>query len=254
MKKTMLAAIILPLFGLTAAASDRETWGYVGDNGPAHWAELSPDFSECKAGKNQSPVNLGRLVDAKLPKIGFSYYGPPKAIVNNGHTVQVTTGPNNKILVDNDVFELKQMHFHSPSEHTINGKHLPLEAHFVHKDKNGKIAVVAVMFHIDKPNHAIDTLWKQVPNTIGQTAMLKPPAGSCGLAPEVGACGLLPRNKDYLRYSGSLTTPPCSEGVIWIVLKKPMSVSKEQVAAFRKGMKHANNRPIQGLNARLVLE
>ncbi len=254
MKKIQWAAMILPLFSLTATASENATWSYVGGNGPAHWGEISPEFSECKTGVNQSPVDLGHLVDAKLPKIAFSYYAPPRKIINNGHTVQVTTGANNKIMIDDDIFELKQMHFHSPSEHTINGKHFPLEAHFVHKDKSGHIAVVAVMFHIDKPNHSIATLWDQVPGLIGETATLKPPTGTCGLAPEVGACGLLPRKKDYVRYSGSLTTPPCSEGVIWIVLKKTMSVSKEQVLAFRRGMTHPNNRPVQPLNARLALE
>ncbi|RTZ61300.1 MAG: hypothetical protein DSZ32_02170, partial [Gammaproteobacteria bacterium] len=168
MKTTILAVMFLPLLGITATASEHASWGYTGNAAPGHWGDLSPEFSECKTGRNQSPVDLGKLVDARLPKIDFSYYAPPREIVNNGHTIQITTGSNNRIMIDDDVFELKQMHFHSPSEHTVNGRHFPLEAHFVHRDKDGNIAVVAVLFHIDKPNHAIGTLWKQVPNTIDE--------------------------------------------------------------------------------------
>lgn len=256
MKKNSLVPALLILLSQTAVAAEpgHPAWSYAAATGPEHWAELSPEFSECRKGRNQSPVDLGERVDAMLPKIGFSYFSPPKTVVNNGHTVVMTTGPNNKLVIGKDVFDLQQVHFHSPSEHTLKGKHLPLEAHFVHKDKNGMLAVVAVLFHLDKPNLPIDTLWKQVSTKIGEVKALKPPAGECGLAPEVGACGLLPSDKDYVRYNGSLTTPPCSEGVIWIVLKKTLSVSKGQVAAFQKAMKHANNRPPQPLNARLILE
>lgn len=256
MKQSISAFVLFTLLVTASFAAEQNhvAWSYTGKTGPSHWADLSPEFRLCREGRNQSPVDLGQRVDAALPELGFSYYSPPQTITNNGHTIVVTAGHNNKLIMGDDRFDLMQVHFHFPSEHTLNGKHFPLEAHFVHKDQDGHLAVVAVMFHLDKPNHSIQALWEQVPDRIGETAELKPPSGSCGIAPEVGACGLLPIEKDYVRYNGSLTTPPCTEGVTWIVLKQVMSVSKEQADAFRKLMKHPNNRPVQPLNGRVILE
>ena len=198
-------------------------WGYKGDMGPDRWTSLKPEFSAC-AGKNQSPIDVSGTIDAKLKPVRFSYKAGGHEVVNNGHTIQVNIEDGSSIVVDGIQFNLKQFHFHSPSENHISGKSYPLEAHLVHADKDGNLAVVAVVFNEGKANAT------------------------------VAAAGLLPKSHDYYRYNGSLTTPPCSEGVRWIVMKKPMTVSKDQLDAFQTTLGFANNRPIQPANARPVLE
>jgi carbonic anhydrase len=149
------------------------------------------------------------------------------------------------ISLDGIQFELKQFHFHSPSENQINGKSFPLEAHLVHSDKDGNLAVVSVVFDEGKANSVVGAAWGQMPKTEG---------GKNALPSKVAATGLLPKNRDHYRYNGSLTTPPCTEGVRWIVMKKPMTVSKMQIEAFKTTLGFANNRPVQPVNARMILK
>jgi carbonic anhydrase len=217
-------------------------WGYQGDVGPAAWKALKPEFSAC-AGRNQSPINVAGTIDAQLPALAFNYKAGGTEVVNNGHTIQVNYEAGNGISMDGMQFELKQFHFHAPSENRIDGKSYPLEAHLVHADKDGNLAVVSVVFDLGPANPAVAAAWGQMPKTEGKAAL---PA-------KVTANGLLPTDRDYYRYNGSLTTPPCTEGVRWVVMKRPMTISREQLEAFKTTLGFDNNRPVQPVYARPIL-
>ena len=233
---------ILALAALVTSVQATE-WDYSGDKGPANWAQLSAEFSMCN-GSNQSPVDLTGLVDAQLAPISFNYHTGSSDIINNGHTVQVNAKAGNSIVVDGVSFELKQFHFHVPSENHINGKSYPMEAHLVHADKDNHLAVVAVMFEAGQPNALLDKVWQQAPD-IG---------GKASLTTDLPAVALLPSDRDYYRFNGSLTTPPCSEGVRWLVLKQPVTASNAQLKQLVHHIHHENNRPLQAVNARVILQ
>lgn len=220
-------------------------WAYEGKEGPENWGKLKPEFATCDTGRNQSPVNIDNTVDAGLKPLKVLQKFPAKDIVNNGHTVQANFKVGNILAVDNMSFQMKQVHFHAPSENTIKGKSFPLEAHFVHADAKGNLAVIGVMFKEGKANEGLEKLWKQIPNDIDKPVALKS---------RVLASEMIPENRDYYRFSGSLTTPPCSEGVRWLLLKTPLTASKEQIKAFEGVLKHHNNRPVQPLNGRVIVE
>ncbi|MBW3781365.1 carbonic anhydrase [Aeromonas veronii] len=241
MRKSLLACSLLLCPAVFAAAPH---WEYSGEAGPAHWAKLTPEFGQC-AGSNQSPVDLSGLVEAKLAPLVLHYQAGGNTVVNNGHTVQVGYAPGSTLQLDGTRFELKQFHFHAPSENLIEGKSYPLEGHLVHVSGKGEIAVVAVMFEAGKANSALAAAWSALPAKVGEIQALKTP---------LVAEQLLPENRDYYRFSGSLTTPPCSEGVRWLVMKQPVEVSQAQIDAFKAVMHHPNNRPVQPLNGRVVLQ
>ena len=249
MKSWMSLAACAAAF-LAAGAAAQEAahaphWGYSGESGPERWAELEPGFASCGSGKNQSPVNLDDFIDADLPKLVFDYKPGGYEVINNGHAIQVNYSPGSSITVDSTAFVLKQFHFHAPSENTIDGKSFPLEAHFVHADADGNLAVVALMFEAGDTNKLLDQVWPHVPLQEG---------GKQALTPPVAADALLSGNRDYYRYSGSLTTPPCSEGVRWLVMKQPAHASSGQLGVVPKAIGHANNRPVQPVGARALLE
>jgi carbonic anhydrase len=218
-------------------------WGYKGDLGPDKWTTLKPEFAAC-AGRNQSPINVTSTINAELKPVKFNYKAGGHEVINNGHAVQVNFEAGSSIDVDGIAFELKQFHFHSPSENQIDGKSFPLEVHFVHADKDGNLAVVSVVFDEGKSNPVVAAAWSQMPKSEG---------GKNPLATKVSGVGLLPASRDYYRYNGSLTTPPCTEGVRWLVMKQPMSVSKQQIEQFTTTLGFTNNRPVQPVNARPVL-
>lgn len=241
-----VAAALMSLSGTARAAGEHPGhgthWGYKGDIGPQAWTRLKPEYSAC-AGKNQSPINVTGTVDAKLQPVRFNYMAGGTEVVNNGHTIQVNYEAGSSASMDGIRFELKQFHFHAPSENQINGKSFPLEAHLVHADKDGNLAVVSVLFDLGPANPAVGAAWGQMPKAEGKAAL---PA-------KASANGLLPASRDYYRYNGSLTTPPCTEGVRWVVMKRPMTISKEQLEAFKTTLGFENNRPVQPVNARQVL-
>jgi len=220
-------------------------WAYEGKEGPENWAKLKPEFATCDVGRNQSPINIDEAIDAPLKPLKGIQKVTAKEILNNGHTVQANFKFGNMLLLDDVPYQMKQVHFHAPSENTIKGKSYPLEAHFVHADKAGNLTVIGVMFKEGKANTGLEKLWAQMPKEAGAPIPLKA---------KVSASEMIPDNRDYYRFSGSLTTPPCSEGVRWLLLKTPMTASKEQIAAFEEVMHHHNNRPVQPLNGRLVVE
>ncbi len=218
-------------------------WGYSGEGAPEHWGDIDPKFRMCKLGVNQSPVDLNRFIDAELPKLKITYAGIAHDVVNNGHTIKVTTFGKNSLVVDSKTFHLKQFHFHTPSENKIEGKQFPMEAHFVHQSDDGEYLVIAVMFTEGAHNKAFQKLLNDLPTKVGESKQLH----------EMFNPGeLFPRKLDYYRYDGSFTTPPCTEGVRWIVLKVPVTASKEQIEKMHKIMGN-NNRPTQPLKARVIL-
>ncbi len=218
-------------------------WSYSGDTGPGLWAQLSPQFAAC-AGKNQSPVDLKDFVEADLTPLKINYQSDQE-VVNNGHTVKVNVGGGGSIEVDGMNFRLLQFHFHAPSENHIMGKSFPLESHLVHANDQGELAVIAVMYEEGAEDHELTKVWRVMPKRVGDTN---------AMSAAVNADKLLPSDRDYYRFSGSLTTPPCTEGVRWLVMKRPLTASREQIKEFEYVMRHPNNRPIQPLNGRPVLK
>jgi len=219
-------------------------WSYEGKGAPEHWGDIDPRFSTCKNGVNQSPIDLQGFTEAELPAIEFNYKLVSKDMLDNGHSEQVNMKEGSSITLDGIKFDLKQFHFHSPSENNINGKSFPLEAHFVHASKDGKLAVIAVMFEEGEENPALKELWANMPRKVGEDHVID--------AKHLDA--LLPKDRDYYRFNGSLTTPPCTEGVRWLVMKKPVTLSKAQIETFKEVMHHQNNRPLQPTNARMILK
>ncbi len=224
-------------------AAEKSHWTYSGEAGPENWAKLSPEFGAC-AGKNQSPINLTGFIKSELKPIKISYKAGGNEILNNGHTVQVNYAGGSGISVDGIQFELKQFHFHAPSENHVKGESYPMEAHLVHADKDGNLAVVALMFKKGAENKSLAKIWSLIPKNAGEKA---------ALPSSFDVANLLPASKAYYRFNGSLTTPPCTEGVRWLVMKASVSASQKQIEAFSQVMRHPNNRPVQPVNARPVL-
>ncbi len=248
-KAQLVLLSILSLSIMAQAADEHKNsqsphWTYSGSEGPDNWAKLSPDFAACN-GKNQSPIDLTGFIEAELAPIVFNYVAGGNEILNNGHTIQINYQPGSTIVVDGISFTLKQFHFHAPSENWIKGQSYPLEAHFVHADKDGNLAVIGVMFAEGKANPSLAQAWATLPQAANE---------KLAITSAINAEALLPVDRDYYRFNGSLTTPPCSEGVRWLVMKTPLSASKEQIAAFAKVIHHGNSRPIQSVNARPVLQ
>lgn len=236
MNKLLLAMSVCAFYSAGAVASE---WGYEGSHGPAHWGGVS---ETCAKGQNQSPVDIEGAVPANLSALNVSYQGQVTALTNNGHTLQATIEGNNQLQVDGKTFTLKQFHFHTPSENLIKAHQYPLEAHFVNADEQGNLAVVAVMFDMGSENTSLQQLTESLPDK-GHTV---------GLAHPFAVDTLLPETTHYYRFNGSLTTPPCSEGVRWFVMQQPKALSEQQQAVLM-GMMGKNNRPIQPRNARIFV-
>ena len=227
-----------------AAQAEAIPWGYEGAGGPAHWGTLRPDYATCATGKRQSPIDIKDGIRVDLEPIKFDYKPTMFRIVNNGHTVEIEVGAGSSIRVMGRQYQLQQIHFHRPSEERVNGRAYDMVMHLVHKDDQGHIAVVAVLLQTGAENPVIQTFWNNLPLEVDQN-----------LAPDVAidANRLLPENRDYYAYMGSLTTPPCTEDVLWLVLKRPMQVSADQVAIFAR-LYPDNARPLQPANNRLIKE
>jgi carbonic anhydrase len=245
LRHAFVALVLLVSARVAADDAPPPEWGYKGPDGPSHWAALADHYpyQECRTGKLQSPIDIGAAKRAALPPIEFNYGPAPLRIINNGHSVQVNLPPGSFITVGGKRYELVQFHFHHPSETKLSGAHLPLEMHLVHKDADGQLAVVAVLFSPGKENPVLDQLFHYIPLETGKEMS---PDGVT-----VDAAGLLPDNRAYYTFAGSLTTPPCTEGVTWFVLRTPVWVSEHDVARFAQAY-HFNARPTQPLNGRVV--
>jgi len=226
-----------------AAGATHAHWGYHGADGPEHWGELDASFSGCAHGRAQSPINLTGAKPADLPNILFHYQPTHFEIVNNGHTIQANGGAGSWIQVDGAVYKLLQFHFHTPSEHTVGGKRFPLELHLVHQDERGHLAVVGVLCEQSAALAALAPLWQHLPARAGERRQL---------AALYNPSSLLPADRRSYRYAGSLTTPACTEGVRWMVMKQPVGVSQAQVETFKRIFPF-NSRPVQPLNGRQLV-
>src|SRR5262249_13286495 len=218
-------------------------WGYAGHGGPADWAAMSPEFATCKLGKHQSPIDIRGATTADLPAIAFDYKPVPLSIIDNGHTIQVNYAPGSSIDVGGARYELVQFHFHRPSEEKIGGKAHAMVAHLVHKNAEGKLAVVAVLLDGGGSNATIDAIFRHLPAE-KEKAVAVP-----GVS--IDASTLLPKDRGYYTFEGSLTTPPCSDDVQWLVLKSPLRIENAEIAQFAK-IYPMNARPTQPTNGRPV--
>ncbi len=244
----LLASLIL-LFASQPMMAEEGTphWTYEGEEGPEHWGELAEAFRMCAEGMNQSPVDLVTDANIELPRLEFEYYSSTVNAINNGHTIQQNSKPGSFLRIPDrgKSYELKQFHFHSPSEHQVNGRSFGMEMHFVHTSEEGALVVVGVLIAEGKEHPVLKKLWSFMPENPGETSVQ--PIG-------IEDTNLLPPTRDYFAYNGSLTTPPCSEGVKWIVLKTPIEASAEQIAIFKERVGATTNRPVQPNNARLILD
>jgi len=238
-----LAACAL-LVGAPLAQHAGPHWSYQGGNGPDHWGALDKMFEACQVGHAQSPIDIRSPKPADLPTIQFAYQPTPLHIVNNGHTIQVNYAPGSFITVGDKRYQLKQFHFHHPSEERIDGKGFAMVAHLVHASDDGKLAVVAVLLDPGTANQAIATLWQHLPAHEGPELKLDDV--------KFDVTGLLPQNRAYYTFAGSLTTPPCTEGISWFVLKTPAGLSQDQADAFGK-IYPRDARPVQPLYGRAVM-
>jgi carbonic anhydrase len=241
-----LSSLAFPLTSIAKETVDHKSdWGYQGDKGPESWGKLAAEYATCLTGLNQSPVNITDAIESDLPPLSLNYQQSANVIMNNGHTIQINYPSGSTLKVGDHEYELKQFHFHSPSENQINGKSFPLEAHLVHADKKGALAVLGIMFEEGGKNPLLEIAWTSMP-TIAKTRKILPTP--------INVSNMLPSSKDYYRFNGSLTTPPCSEGVLWLVVKQTVMASKEQIEQFTQALQHANNRPLQAHNARAILQ
>jgi carbonic anhydrase len=242
----LLAGILILTSPIISVADTPNTahWAYTGPEDPAHWASLDPAYSACSQGHAQSPIDITNAQIADLPVLKPDYQPNSLDIIDNGHTIQVNVAPGSVLTVGDKTYALKQFHFHHPSEEHFAGKTFPLEAHLVHQDGEGHLAVIAVVFEQGKANPLIESLWQNIPTEKGGAVAL--PSVSIRLQ------DLLPTQLGYFTYTGSLTTPPCTEGVTWYVLMSHATVSAKQIATFAK-LYPSDARPVQASNGRIVL-
>lgn len=220
-------------------------WGYAGLGAPENWAKIKPEYATCAVGTRQSPIDIRNGIKVDLTQLRFDYRNTLFRIVDNGHTVQVNVAEGSSISLQGHTYQLVQFHFHRPSEERVNGRPYDMVIHLVHKDYDNNLAVVAVLIERGAENPLIQTLWNNMPLEVGQE--VAPPNIAIDLSK------LLPPQRDYYTYMGSLTTPPCTENVLWMVFKTPIQVSSEQIGIFSR-LYPNNARPVQPANDRLIKE
>ena len=226
------------------AAGQPEHWDYRGAAGPDHWSELAPADRVCASGDQQSPIDIVAPIPAQLGPLVFGWTTRPTTIVNNGHTIRLDFTPGSTLQTSSGRFTLAQFHFHHPAEHLINGKSSAMELHFVHSTADRNAAVVGVLMVPGKSNATFHKIVQMMPTSPGE-----PVKADTGIDPN----DLLPAKHDYFRYEGSLTTPPCDESVEWSLLRTPLEVAEDDIAAFAK-VYPMNARPVQNDHRRFVLQ
>jgi carbonic anhydrase len=239
----IFSATLLSVGSILLADEDNH-WSYSGETGPENWSKLSPEFAACGNGVNQSPIDITKTVVADLATLQFNYESSSTVIVNNGHTLQINSGPNSWLYAGGEYFQLMQFHVHSPSEHQVKGEIFPLEGHFVHQNNKGALAVVAVLFRAGEWNTDLARFGAAAPKELHQPEPIDL---------EFADLELFRDHESYYQYNGSLTTPPCTEGVQWYVLKNSGHIAPEQAATFVTLIGKAARGP-QPINARIVLE
>jgi carbonic anhydrase len=227
-----------------ASAEHVPHWSYEGEAGPVRWSKLNPAWAKCDSGTRQSPIDIRDGIKVDLETVAFNYKPSYFNVVDNGHTVQVNVGTGNSISLTGRSYELVQFHFHRPAEERIDGRGFEMVAHLVHKDAEGRLAVFAVLIESGSPHGLVQTVWNNLP--LEKNDPLMPTI-------TLDVNQLLPQRREYYTYMGSLTTPPCSEGVLWIVMKEPIQVSAQQIGIFAR-LYPMNARPIQPNSGRLIKE
>lgn len=245
--------LIAVVIAAAAGAEDRPHWGYGAADGPTKWASLHPDYRLCAEGKQQSPIDLSAAVEGTLEPLAFDYLPAQLRIarhehvvdvLNNGHTIQVNYDEGSSVEHGGVRYELAQYHFHAASEHALDGRLFAMEMHLVHQSEDGRLLVLGVLIEQGAHNPAFEPVWQHLPEAVGTEEHLEHVL--------VDVDDLIPSDGRTVRYMGSLTTPPCSEGVKWIVFAQPVELSEQQLDAFRK-IVEPNHRPVQPLNGRPVV-
>ncbi|HET8869294.1 MAG TPA: carbonic anhydrase family protein [Aquabacterium sp.] len=227
--------------GREAAGHDVH-WAYSGDTGPESWGMLKPEYRQCMIGKRQSPIDIRDGIPVQLDPIQFDYHPTAFRVIDNGHTIQANVEPGNSITILGKRYELVQFHFHRPSEERINGKQYDMDVHLVHKDAEGHLAVIAILIEQGNAHGALQLVWNALPLEKGMEQASSVP---------IDLNQILPDRKQYMTYMGSLTTPPCTEGVLWMVMKQPAQMSREQIGIFSR-MYQMNARPVQSAQGRMI--
>lgn len=246
--KNLTLSFITILFFVqgTSFAMDEVEWSYSGSTGPLHWGEISDDYTVCFTGGLQSPIDIKDTRSSNITPIKFYYYKSPRmGLTNTHHTIEVDFGEGSDIKIGKTEYKLKQIHFHTPSEHTIDGEQYPMEIHFVHQSISHRIAVLGVFVEAGEENKFFKPITKYAPKKKGGFDIVY----YKNLTPK----NLIPEEKEYYKYTGSLTTPPCTEGVTWFLLKNTITLSSEQIDAISEVI-GKNNRPIQPTNNRNIRE
>jgi len=243
-RKTAPAKAGGPTHGSTGATGAHGHWSYQGPAGPQTWGGLKPEFNLCGNGQRQSPIDIRGGLPVDLEPVKFNYQPSPFAVIDNGHTVQANLAPGNHVEIGGKRFDLVQFHFHRPSEERIDGRQFEMSVHLVHKDDQGKLAVVAVLFDKGLPQPAVQKVWNNLPLERGEESAARV---------QLDPAEILPTDRRYFTYMGSLTTPPCSEGVQWVVMRQPVTMSPEQLELFAR-IYPMNARPVQQASGRRILQ
>ena len=247
-------ATVTILLGVLTSVTAKEhkgsvhSWGYEGGTGPQHWGEIEADHEMhlmCREGIHQSPVDIQNVPGVRLEKLHSSYSKTPLQIINNKHTILLKYHPGSFIDWGKEKFEIIQFHFHHPSEHQVEGKSFPMEIHLVHKTQDHEYVIIAVFVKIGKHNPKIQKIWDRIPAEVDKEYIYENEL--------LTAQDFLPSHKEYFHYNGSLTTPPCTENVTWLILEEPIEISETQVKYFQKFIDH-NARPIQKLHHRVIVK
>ncbi len=256
------AGLTVGWMGVAVAAGGSVPWSYHGSTGPERWGQLSREYWFCGQGKNQSPVDIRRetVLRTDLRPLEFSYEAPlPLTVRYNGHAVEIPVSGKYQVRAEGQTYSLIHIHFHTPSEHLDGGNRYPLEAHLVHRNEHGELLVVGVWFRRGEEEHpalaAISALLPPPePQAAGQrSSARRAPLQWSKSGGTIDVRTLLPRSEGFFRYNGSLTTPPCTEGVRWYVMQEAVPASEAQLKRLHEVMKD-NARPVQPLGARRILE
>lgn len=242
--KTLVGLAACPLCAAAGFAAEGAHWSYEGATGPVHWGALDAASKVCSLGDQQSPIDIGQAISARLPPLEIGWSRKLDSIVHNGHTITLETATGGGLKVGDKSYRLVQFHFHHPSEHRIGGRSFPMEVHFVHMAADRSLAVIGALMAAGEANPVFAKIAATMPAKQGPAVKADP---------AVDPYGLLPAGRGYYNYEGSLTTPPCSQTVNWILLTDPISVAEADIAAFAR-IFPANARPIQKTNRRFVLK
>ncbi|CAN5358382.1 hypothetical protein BH09PSE5_BH09PSE5_50590 [soil metagenome] len=228
--------------GQASASRPLAPWDYHGAGAPHKWGSLDPAYSTCSSGKRQSPIDIRDGIQVELEPLRFEYKPSSFSVIDDGHTVQVNVAPGNFVSVMGRRFELVEFHFHRPAEEVVEGKRYDMVVHMLHRDEQGKLAMVAVLLDKGTPQQVVQAVWNNLPLERGEAVPARV---------ELDPMQLLPVDRNYFTYMGSLTMPPCTEGVLWMVLRQPVQVSEEQIDIFSR-LYPMNARPLQEASGRLI--